>query len=137
VPVLPLDGMMVKAGAKLDYFCDYRNTESRTVYQGPRSSDEMCMLIGSYYPPDPRTANCTDETGKLPGGDWIGQGTATCAESMQCLQTSQGAISVVTDCVMASKPEVSVELSAALRCFMSATNPFAQCGPQIDACSVK
>ena len=137
VPVSSLDGMVVKAGSKLDYFCDYRNTEARNVYQGPRSTDEMCMLIGSYYPADPRTANCLDETGALPGGDWIGQGSASCQDTMGCLQGAGGRLDVVTDCVQASKPEVSVELSAALRCFMSAQNPFADCGPQIQACSAK
>jgi hypothetical protein len=136
VPVAPLD-MVVHAGSRLDYHCDYRNGESRQVYQGPRTTDEMCMLIGSYYPADPRTANCLDESGALPGGDWIGQGSATCQQTMGCLQGAGNNLHAVTDCVLASKPEVSVELSAALRCFMSATNPATQCGPQIQACGAK
>jgi hypothetical protein len=134
VPVDSID-LSVTAGSKLDYYCDYRNTESRHVYQGPRSSDEMCMLIGSYYPADPRTANCLDESGMLPGGDWIGQGAATCQQTMGCLQGAGGELAAITDCMLAAKPEVSVELSAALRCFMSAANPLTECSAQIQTCS--
>jgi hypothetical protein len=43
----------------------------------------------------------------------------------------------VSNCVQASKPEVSPELSATLRCFIGAQNPLAECGAQIDACSAK
>ena len=137
VPVISLDGFTVKAGSKLDYYCDYRNSEARQVYQGPRSTDEMCMLIGSYYPADPRTANCLDEAGTLPGGDWVGQGTASCQQTMGCLQGAGSRLDAITDCVIASKPDVSVELSAALRCFMTATDPLSQCGTQIQACGAK
>jgi hypothetical protein len=73
----------------------------------------------------------------LPGGDWVGQGTATCQQTMGCLQGAGGNLTAVTDCVMASKADVSVELSAALRCFMTATDPLNQCGPQIQACGAK
>ena len=137
VPVVPLENLVVEAGSKLDYYCDYRNTEARHVYQGPRSTDEMCMLIGSYYPADPRTSNCLDETGTRLAGEWVGQGTATCQQTMGCLQAAGGRLDATTDCVMASKPEVSAELSAALRCFMTASNPFAECAAQIQACSAK
>ena len=136
VPVDSID-LVVHAGSKLDYYCDYRNSETRDVYQGPRSTDEMCMLIGSYYPADPRTANCLDETGTLPGGDWIGQGTATCQQTLGCVQGAGGELAAITDCVVAAKPEVSGEISAALRCFMRASNPVAECGAQIQACSAK
>jgi len=137
VPVESLDNMIVAAGSHLDYHCDYRNGEARQVYQGPRSSDEMCMLIGSYYPADARTALCLDETGTLPGGDWIGQGGATCQQTLGCLQTASGDFHAITDCVLASKADVSIELSAALRCFMTATDPLTQCGAQIQACAAR
>lgn len=134
VPVQSYEGFEVTAGSTLEYHCDYRNTEARSIYQGPRSTDEMCMLIGSYYPADPRTANCLDPAGQLPGGDWIGQGTATCQATLGCLQGAQGGLPAVTDCMLAAKPEVAHEASEALRCFMAATDPVAECGPQIQAC---
>ena len=78
VPVQAYDAFTVKAGSVLDYRCDYRNTGGTPIYQGPRTTDEMCVLIGSYYPADPRTSTCLDESGQILGGEWIGQGTATC-----------------------------------------------------------
>jgi len=136
VPVSTID-LAVHAGDKLDYYCDYKNVEARDVYQGPRSTDEMCMLIGSYYPADARTANCRDESGTRLGGEWIGQGSATCQQTLGCVQGAGGQLHAITDCVIASKPEVSVELSATLRCFMGASDPIAECGAQIQACSAK
>jgi hypothetical protein len=136
VPVRDLS-LDVKAGSTLDYYCDYKNSEARHVYQGTKTSDEMCMLIGSYYPADARTANCLDESGKLPGGNWVGQGDKTCGETLSCLQATGGNLQLVTDCVVASKPDVSVEVSSALRCFMTATNPLTQCSSQISACNAK
>lgn len=134
VPVETID-LVVPAGSKLDYYCDYRNSEARHVYQGPRSTDEMCMLIGSYYPADPRTANCLDETGTVPGGDWIGQGSATCQQSLGCFQAAGGELAAITDCIVASKPVVAVELSAVLRCFIRASDPVAECSAEIQTCS--
>jgi hypothetical protein len=91
------------------------------------------MLIGSYYPADPRTANCTDVTGELFGGDVVGQGTATCQATMGCLQAAQD-FRGVTDCVLAAKPEVSHEASELVRCMSVAADPLAECGAQIEAC---
>jgi hypothetical protein len=136
VPVKQLEGFTVKAGSRLDYYCDFRNTTGTPVYMGPRTTDEMCMLIGSYYPADPRTSNCLDETGQLPGGEWIGQGTASCAQTMGCLQGAQG-LPAITHCMLAASPAVSRESSELLRCFIAATDPAAQCSAQIQACAVR
>lgn len=136
VPVQTYDNFTVSAGSTLDYYCDFRNTGSVGVYQGPRSTDEMCMLIGSYYPADARTAACLDPSGQLPGGDWVGQGTATCQATLGCLQTSQG-LAGATDCVLAADPAVSHEVSELMRCFMVASDPASQCGEQIQTCAAK
>jgi hypothetical protein len=136
VPVQTYENLVVRAGSMLDYRCDYRNTSGVAVYQGPRTSDEMCMLIGSYYPADPRTANCLDETGQAPGGEWIGQGTATCQATLGCVQNATG-LPGITDCVLASDPAVSREVSDVLRCFFVADDPGAECGAQIGACAAK
>ncbi|WP_437874429.1 hypothetical protein [Sorangium sp. So ce513] len=42
--------LVVKAGEALDYRCDYKNPEPRDVAQGLTTRDEMCMLIGPYFP---------------------------------------------------------------------------------------
>jgi hypothetical protein len=133
VPVKHFDDFVVKAGSTFDYYCDYRNTSAKSIYQGPRTTDEMCMLIGSYYPRDPRTARCLDAGGNLPGGDWIGQGTATCATTMGCFQGAKS-FQDMTDCVLASKPDVAHPVSELARCLFVATNPLQQCGAQIQAC---
>ncbi|HWO23767.1 MAG TPA: hypothetical protein VNO30_33730 [Kofleriaceae bacterium] len=136
VPVKGYESFTVKAGSKLDYYCDFRNTSGTPVYTGPRTTDEMCMLIGSYYPADPRTANCLDEQGGFGGGEWIGQGTATCQQTLGCIQQAQG-LPAITDCMLAASPAVSRETSDLLRCFANAKDPVAQCGAQIQACAAR
>jgi len=136
VPVQRYTDFVVHAGSRLEYHCDYQNTEDRAVYQGPRSTDEMCMLLGSYYPADARTAACTDPTGQLPGGDWAGNGAATCAQTMGCIQTA-GDLPAITDCMLAAAPAVAHPASELLRCFIAASDPGGECGPQIQACAAQ
>jgi hypothetical protein len=132
-------GMVVHAGQFFDYHCDYQNPEAHDVYQGPRSVNEMCMLIGSYYPADPATANCRDDEGNL-AGEWVGNGTATCAATWTCLQGALGqsgsGLKGVTDCVDKASPEVAAESSALIRCLFKTGDP-SMCGAEISACSAK
>jgi len=141
VPVKSFEpGLHVPAGASLDYYCDYQSSETQDIYQGPRSTDEMCMLIGSYYPADPRIAGCRDETGESLGGEWVGQGTATCAETLGCLQqafTAGDGLRSITGCMLATDPVVSAESSAMLRCFLSSDDPAEECAAQVGACLSK
>jgi hypothetical protein len=136
VPVKKFEpGLEVTTGSVFDYYCDYENPENRDVYQGPRSTDEMCMLIGSYYPADKGTANCMNANGAW-NGVWVGQGTATCAATMDCFEASFGSFDIVreiTDCVMAAHPDVSEEFSAVLTCIIEnqSTTP---CATEIAAC---
>ncbi len=137
VPVKRFDGgMTVRAGQTLDYWCDYENGEARDIYQGARTTDEMCMLIGSYYPADSRTSGCDDAAGGL-GGEWVGNGTATCAATFTCMQTAFEATDVVravTDCIDAASPSVAVESSAVLRCYANSDDPGVECTALVSAC---
>lgn len=137
VPVKRFEsGMEVAAGSTLDYWCDYESHEAHDIYQGPRTTDEMCMLIGSYYPADPRTSACTDASGGL-GGEWVGNGTATCAETFACMQTAFGAgnvIGALSDCIDAATPSIAAPSSALLRCFANAGTPETECQAQVAAC---
>jgi hypothetical protein len=137
VPVKPYDALTVKAGSKIDYSCDYRNTGSTPTYMGPRTTDEMCALIASYYPADLRTSFCLDESGKPFGGDWIGQGAATCRQTMACMEQAQGSFTAITDCMLAASPSVSHESSELFRCFSRAQDPLVECGSQIQACAAR
>lgn len=135
VPVQAYESFTIKAGSVIDTSCDYRNTSGTPIYQGPRTTDEMCLLVGSYYPADPRTSSCLDAAGKLPGGEWIGQGTATCQQTLGCLQQAQSKLPAITDCMMAASPSMSEETSELLRCFLGAEDPAGQCTAQIQACA--
>ncbi|UQA59492.1 hypothetical protein [Polyangium aurulentum] len=154
VPVESFEGgLQVKAGEMLDYHCDYRNAEERDVFQGPRSTDEMCMLIGSYYPADPATSYCSadpeqplEATGLA--AEWIGTGAASCAASMRCVERvlSAGleeisprkeAFKDLVTCVVDSDPAVSKELSSFVRCAMQNEDYERACSEEICACNAR
>ncbi len=137
VPVGRFDPpLQVSAGEFLDYQCGYMNASATDVYQGARSTDEMCMLIGSYWPRDGRIANCLSADGSRFGGVWVGQGTATCNETTTCLfgAFSGGGLAAITDCVMASDPAIATEMSAALACVFGSNDPLTECETEIAAC---
>lgn len=143
------DGLKVKAGSFFDYQCDYKNAGAADVFQGPRSTDEMCMLIGSYYPADPYTANCQRDTSvpvgaAVTGADWIGNGTATCADTFACVQGALiggKGLKGLTVCVSDSDPSVSLEMSASIRCLFDSYNagkdPAMNCQSEFAACQAK
>jgi len=139
-------GLSVKKGEWFDYWCDYSNGETRDVRQGPRSTDEMCMLIGSYYPADPATANCRAEP--MPGepdfigAEWVGDGKATCAETFACVQSALSmGFEETMPCVTNSDPAVSREMSDALLCLFKSLgagqDPTMTCQTEFDACLAK
>ena len=132
--------LAIKAGDALDFRCDYVNTESRDVAQGLKTSDEMCMLIGPYYPKDPRIDQCVDEQG-LPAETWIGSGAATCAAAMECFTTAlfsgDGDPGVLYGCVVDSCEGAADEISSFVRCEMSAGYGAcdAECDASVDGCA--
>jgi hypothetical protein len=142
-------GLQVKAGSYFDYHCDYKNAGTKDVFQGPRSTDEMCMLIGSYYPANAWTSNCRLDT-SVPvsesffGADWVGNGTNTCAQAFSCVQQALGGgkgLNGLTPCVTSSDPAVSKEMSASLRCLFTAfgkgQDPTMTCQTEFAACMAK
>lgn len=50
--------LLVPKGSRLEIRCDYRNTEARPVGWGLSSSDEMCQLIGPYFPKNTLFERC-------------------------------------------------------------------------------
>lgn len=154
VPVQRFDpGLEVAAGSRIEHTCWYENPEARDVYMGPRSTDEMCVLIASYYPAKPEIGLCSGRTDDpfatyFMGAEWKGQGTATCATSLGCFQdaVSMGSgmfdtLHLVTECILASDPAVSPELSDAIGCSIAAfsvgANPFSDCTAAYSACGAK
>ncbi len=139
--------LQIKAGQTLDYRCDYKNPEARTVTQGQSAKDEMCMLIGPYFPRNLALENCTSDKGEH-AGTWIGSGTATCADTLGCSigAKSQGDF---YGCIVDSCPGASSAMSDVLRCQLTGGHGACQascpgadcnscvlqaCGTQISAC---
>jgi hypothetical protein len=144
VPVSYYDDFVVPGGTDVEYFCDYDNAEARTVFQGPRSTDEMCMLVAAYYPRVEGLGLCAADrerpwsTNGL-GAEWVGHGTATCAATVDCVQNPDGDFfQNLQSCVNDADPAVSREVSDAVRCLLIAFNdgddPFEACAPQFETC---
>ncbi|AUX41291.1 hypothetical protein SOCE26_027010 [Sorangium cellulosum] len=119
VPVKVFDTPLeVKAGEALDFRCDYVNTEPRDVAQGLTTRDEMCMLIGPYFPRRPGVDTCSYERG-VPAETWFGSGAATCAEALACTAAAASNADVY-GCVVDSCPGAAEQLTGVLRCQITA-----------------
>lgn len=139
-------GLAVKGGSQIRFHCDYENPADHSVYQGPRSTDEMCMFIASYYPAKDKTSLCSyDEADPVGtnylGAEWVGQGTKSCAETLGCVvKIPQGGtfdafLRGLTDCVMDSDPAKSKQVSDGVRCLLTHSDPQTECKTEIDACA--
>lgn len=143
VPVLDLEaGKKITNGSVIDYHCDFKNPGANETFQGPRSTDEMCMAIGSYYPADPTTSECAIagedafDTRNL-GAEWVGNGDKTCAQAMGCVQTAFSAKDVmhdITKCMLDSAPEKSKYVSDAIRCLFTHQDPLNECATEFSTC---
>jgi hypothetical protein len=138
-------GMAVKAGQQMDYFCNYQNTGTTAVYQGPTAAhNEMCVLVGAYYPRDLKFEDCSATGGwayQTTGATFIGSGTATGAATMQCLTSATtmngGALGIndqVMSCVVDSCPNIAKQLTAYGFCALKAgSNTNAACTTEASA----
>ena len=52
--------MLVKAGQGFTYACTYKNDNDYEVKYGGEADDEMCMLVGYYYPANDGGIYCID-----------------------------------------------------------------------------
>ncbi|HTN86391.1 MAG TPA: hypothetical protein VL242_21975 [Sorangium sp.] len=106
----------VKAGEALEYRCDFKNTEDRNIAQGPTTKDEMCMLIGPYFPRSEAYENCENEAGFFTP-TWTGSGTSTCAEAVSCINsTANGDDAAFYGCVVNTCANVGPQISEVLSC---------------------
>jgi copper type II ascorbate-dependent monooxygenase-like protein len=116
-------GMAVQPGQSIDYQCNYQSTENADVMQGNTTKDEMCVFFGLYYPRDTKFETCSID-GTWPNlstaATFIGTGTATCAATLQCIQsaapTSQDHGDSLYGCVVNSCPKAAQQLTAVLDC---------------------
>ena len=119
-PVRELDPpLLLPRGSTLEIRCDYRSSESRPVAYGLSSDDEMCQLIGPYFPKNPRFERCEDESGAR-ATTWVGEGKASGAETASCLGQVMGSEKGMgygyQDCVVGACPAIAAEVSALVRC---------------------
>jgi len=119
-PVRDLDPpLFLPKGTTLEIRCNYKSFEPRNVAYGLSSEDEMCQLIGPYFPRNDRFERCEDETGR-PAALWIGEGKADGAETLACLASARPAEEDAgyahLDCVFGACPGVAAEVSALVRC---------------------
>ncbi|MGK4000273.1 hypothetical protein [Sorangium sp. So ce1024] len=114
-PVLEL-----KAGEALDYRCDFKNTEARDVAQGLTTRDEMCMLIGPYFPRSAAYENCASEQGFFVP-TWFGSGKSTCSEALSCMNSTppEAGDAAFYGCVVNSCEGVGPQLSEVITCQIS------------------
>jgi hypothetical protein len=131
-------GKQLAAGTAVDYRCDYKNDETRTIGQGLTTKDEMCALLAAYYPRDRSLELCASQpsfTALSTAATYIGGGTANCLDTLLCGQAAKSAVDFY-GCVVNSCPENSVQISAGLHCqaTMSRTTCSSQCGPGGTGC---
>lgn len=118
-----LPGKAISAGNAIEYRCDYDNPNARVVAQGPTTDDEMCGLLGVYYPRDPGFEFCSSQGLSNPAHDatWIGDGELTCLEAITCTSSAADAAGYF-GCVVDSCPASGPPLSALIHCQGDATS---------------
>jgi hypothetical protein len=133
-------GMALTAGQQIDYECHYENTGTTTIVQGlSAATNEMCVLMGAYYPRDIEFETCsTSTTWNLndlsDAATYIGSGTATCSDSLTCISNASSDEAFYA-CMVDSCPGAAVSLTAALACFnANGNNAQTACATQAAEC---
>jgi len=114
---------LVQAGSAIDFHCDFENSGSQAVAQGPTTKNEMCVMLGVYYPRDTGFEACSSLGISRPGHDaiWYGDGELTCLQAAQCLSAAKDAPSFF-GCVVDSCPASGPAISALIHCQDDATH---------------
>jgi hypothetical protein len=146
VPVAQFnDGdMKFSAGDWLEWTCGYDNAEERRINQGAKTTDEMCMLIASFYPYDEDVEFCSNDGGLanwMSASEATGAGTTSCEDTLTCIIAADGLLNpAYQQCVMESCPAVGQEVTDVVKCHATDGNG-ANCGGDLacllDACSVE
>jgi hypothetical protein len=132
--------MTLKAGQQIEYECNYQNDGDTTIIQGlSAQTNEMCVLVGAYYPRDTKFETC-GTTGNFAdqgsAATFIGTGSASCFETVTCLQsatTDEGFFS----CMVNSCPSVASQITQVVDCISSApsgSDANTVCKAQIESC---
>ncbi len=130
--------LKIAAGESIDYWCDYDNKTSDDVFQGLTTKDEMCMLIGPYWPRNDKLELCEDDARDF-AATWVGNGDRTCGESYACLLDAIDAqgdlVKNVAPCMVNACERAAEPLSKLLNCFASSNDCSQQCGDGGEGCT--
>jgi hypothetical protein len=75
--------LTIPAGSTIDYQCEFDNTTSQFIADGPSArNNEMCVVGGLYYVPNGARMNLQDEV--CFGKDIVYGGTHSCADIRTC-----------------------------------------------------
>ncbi len=129
--VLPTP-MTLPAGARVDYSCNYHDTTGTAVVEGPsKTNNEMCMLIGVYWP----RLDWGHELCAAPGSGSRYDGTTTCMQSLSCVQSATDPIAAeqcwTNTCRASSQPLDNVQSCI----FQNCINPGLCSGPDCGGCA--
>ncbi len=131
---------VLKQGQMIQYHCEYKNHEDRVITQGLSTKDEMCMLIGLYYPRNRQFELCGLNgkwEGAFLGARWIGNGTKGGMETLGCIMAAKDPEEDKGEsfygCVVDSCPKISTEMSNAARCLTVNTTDQQKCTPLLGA----
>jgi hypothetical protein len=111
-------GKAIQAGSWLDYRCDFANKEDRAIIQGLKTTDEMCMLIGTYYPKNESFEVCEAASGAF-AGVWHGAGSATCGQTLGCVVSKGNTTEGFFECIVNSCEKAGPQVSTLLKCQLS------------------
>jgi Copper type II ascorbate-dependent monooxygenase, C-terminal domain len=108
--------LTLHAGDKIETNCAYENHETRTIGYGPNSSDEMCQLIGPYFPRDENFETCARAGGDY-AAEWVGEGLSDGATTRTCLECAPAVAGhEYVSCIFNACPAISERVSALVRC---------------------
>lgn len=82
--------MQINEGRFIGFSCDYVNPETRTIHEGQKTTDEMCMAPFGYFTPKSAPAmTFADRLCWSKGSGAVFSGTKTCKETTACIASVQ------------------------------------------------
>lgn len=129
----------IAGGSTIEFSCGYRNTDGRVVIEGPSAeTDEMCVLVGGYWPRLPLDAELCLADGSGP----VLEGTRTCEQTVDCMVDAGvdnwvGGQQCVTDACAGSAEALSSFVVCVNRhdCWGDPTCVASQCPEEWNSCT--
>jgi Copper type II ascorbate-dependent monooxygenase, C-terminal domain len=121
-------------GTRVNFQCDFRDTTGVAVMEGQnKTENEMCMLIGAYWP----RMDFGHELCAAPGSGSVFSGSATCGQTLGCMQSATSALAA-EQCAVNTCEKSSGALGAFQGCVFQQCIATGVCsGPDCGACSAQ